>query len=209
MDRLCGYFGRLLRVSLDKHVVQVEKIDPSALRRYLGGTGYGARVLYDEIPKGVDALSEANKLMFITSPLTAKRIPGGGSVMLCFKSPATNAWGESRCGGDFGPDLKSAGYDAVVIEGRSSSPVYLSIDDDEVTLKSAAHLRGKLVSEKVRIIRGELNDPRVSVMCIGPGGENLSRIASVMCEHRAAGRGGAGAVMGRRFPTAAGVGDPP
>lgn len=198
MEELRGYFGQLLRVALNGQTVRVEKIDPAVLRKYLGGTGYGARVLYDEIPRGVDPLSAGNKLMFVTSPLTANRIPGGGSVMLCFKSPATNGWGECRCGGDFGPDLKSAGYDAVVIEGRSEVPLYLFIDDDRVELRSAAHLRGKLVSDKVRLIRGDLNDPTVSVMCIGPGGENLSRIASVMCEHRAAGRGGAGAVMGSK-----------
>jgi len=117
MNSLYGYFEKQLRVSLGSKEISKEDIDISILRKYLGGVGYAARVLYNEIPKGTYPLSPENKLMFATGPLTANRIPGGGSIMLCFKSPLTNTWGESRCGGDFGPNLKSAGYDALIIEG--------------------------------------------------------------------------------------------
>jgi len=198
MDNLYGYFKKQLRVSLGSKEISKEDIDVSILRKYLGGVGYAARVFYDEIPKGIHPLSPENKLMFTTSPLTANRIPGGGSIMLCFKSPLTNTWGESRCGGDFGPNLKSAGYDALIIEGKSDHPVFLVIDDDHVFIRSAKHLIGKKVTEKTQIIRDELKDPKISVMCIGPAGENLVKIANVMFEHRAAGRGGAGAVMGSK-----------
>lgn len=198
MDSLYGYFGTQLRVSLDSKEILEENIDASILRKYLGGVGYAARVLYDEIPEGTNPLLPENKLIFITSPLTANRIPGGGSIMLCFKSPLTNTWGESRCGGNFGPNLKSAGYDALIIEGKSDLPVFLVIDDDHVFIRSAKHLIGKKVTEKVQIIRDELKDPKISVMCIGPAGENLVKIATVMFEGRAAGRGGVGAVMGSK-----------
>jgi len=198
MDKLYGYFKKQLRVSLGSKEISKEDIDVSILRKYLGGVGYAARVLYDEIPKGIHPLSPENKLMFTTSPLTANRIPGGGSIMLCFKSPLTNTWGESRCGGDFGPNLKSAGYDALIIEGKSDNPIFLVIDDDHVFIRSARHLIGKKVTEKTQIIRDELKDPKISVMCIGPAGEKLVKIANVMFEGRAAGRGGAGAVMGSK-----------
>ena len=114
-----GYAGKQLRISLSEKKVKVEDVDPDVMRKYLGGAGYGARILYDELEKGTDPLEPANKLLFSTSPLTANKIPGGGSIIVCFKSPLTNAWGESRCGGDFGPDLKRAGYDALIIEDRS------------------------------------------------------------------------------------------
>ncbi|MGD9227309.1 MAG: aldehyde ferredoxin oxidoreductase N-terminal domain-containing protein, partial [Desulfobacterales bacterium] len=197
-EDLCGYFGKQLRISLDTKKASVEEIDSAVLKKYLGGVGYGARVLYDEIEKGVDPLSPDNKIIFATSPLTANNIPGGGSIMLCFKSPLTHIWGESRCGGDFGPDMRRAGFDALIIEGRATEPVFLVINDDDVSLRPAGHMVGKKVTEKIAIIRDELNDPKISVMCIGPAGEKLVKIATVMLAHRAAGRCGAGAVMGSK-----------
>jgi aldehyde:ferredoxin oxidoreductase len=155
-------------------------------------------VLYDEIEKGIDPLSPDNKIIFATSPLTANNIPGGGSIMLCFKSPLTHVWGESRCGGDFGPDMRRAGIDALIIEGRATEPVFLVINDDDVSLRPAGHMVGKNVTEKLAMIRDELNDPKISVMCIGPAGEKLVKIATVMVAHRAAGRCGGGAVMGSK-----------
>jgi aldehyde:ferredoxin oxidoreductase len=200
-EDLCGYFGKQLRVSLDTKETRVEKIDTTVLKKYLGGVGYGARVLYDEIEKGIDPLSPDNKIIFATSPLTANNIPGGGSIMLCFKSPLTRIWGESRCGGDFGPDMRRAGFDALIIEGRAPEPVFLVINDDEVSLRPAGHMVGKRVTEKIGIIRDELNDPKISIVCIGPAGEKQVKIATVMVEHRAAGRCGAGSwVLRSRAP---------
>jgi aldehyde:ferredoxin oxidoreductase len=197
-ENLGGYFGKQLRISLDTKETSVEEIDSAVLKKYLGGVGYGARVLYDEIEKGIDPLSADNKIIFATSPLTANNIPGGGSIMLCFKSPLTHVWGESRCGGDFGPDLRRAGFDALIIEGKAAEPVFLVINDDDVALRPAGHMAGEKVTGKIAKIRDELNDPKISVMCIGPAGEKLVKIATVMSEHRAAGRCGAGAVMGSK-----------
>ncbi len=199
MDKpLYGYAGKQLRISLNNRKVTVANIDPKVLRKYLGGAGYGARILYDELKKGIDPLSKANKLIFATSPLSLNRIPGGGSVMVCFKSPLTNAWSESRCGTDFGPDLKRAGYDAVIIEDRSEKPVYILINDEDIEIKPAEHLTGKSISEKIKMIRDELDDQKISVMCIGPAGEKLVKIAVALSDQRAAGRCGVGAVMGSK-----------
>ncbi len=137
---LYGYYGKQLRVSLDTGEIKTEDIDIEILKKYIGGVGYGARVLYDELEKGIDPLSPSNKIVFATSPLTANKIPGGGSIMVCFKSPLTHVWGESRSGGNFGPDLRKAGYDALIIEGASAEPVFLSINDQEVSLHPAGHL---------------------------------------------------------------------
>jgi len=195
---ICGYFGRQLRVSLENKESKIEKIDANVLKRYLGGVGYAVKILYEELKEGIDPLSPDNKLVFTTSPLTANNIPGGGSIMLCFKSPLTGIWGESRCGGDFGPDLRRAGFDALIIEGKAAEPVFLVINDDDISLRPAEHLVGKKVTEKTDIIRDELNDPKISIACIGPAGEKLVKFATVMVEHRAAGRCGGGAVMGSK-----------
>ncbi|OPX41450.1 MAG: aldehyde:ferredoxin oxidoreductase [Desulfobacteraceae bacterium 4484_190.3] len=199
MDKLVyGYSGKQLRISLDSGKVSVESINPQVLRKYIGGAGYGARILYDELQKGIDPLSKANKLIFATSPLSLNQIPGGGCVIVCFKSPLTNAWSESKCGSDFGPDLKRAGYDAVIIEGRSENPVYIVINDEDIAIKPAEHLTGKSISEKIKMIREELGDQKISVMCIGPAGEKLVKIAVALSDQRAAGRCGVGAVMGSK-----------
>ena len=192
------YSNKQLRVFLNDYSFKSENIDLKDIQDYLGGVGYAAKVLYNEIDKGIDPLSPDNKIVFATGPLTSYQIPGGGSIEICFKSPLTNAWGEARCGGDFGPDMKKAGYDFIIFEGKSPRPIYLFINDDNIEFKDASHLLGKTVSKKIKIIREELDDNDISVMCIGIAGENLVQIASVMFEGRAAGRCGAGAVMGSK-----------
>ena len=193
-----GYAGKLLRVSLDKKKGKEENLNFNDLRNYIGGVGYGTKLLYDELKEGIDPLSPKNKLIFATSPLTMNTVPGGGSIELCFKSPLTNGWGESRCGGDFGPEMRKAGYDFIIIEGKADQPVYLVINDGKVTIKPADHLKGKTVTEKIEKIKNGLSDSDFKVMCIGPGGENLVKYATVMFGGRAAGRCGAGAVMGSK-----------
>ena len=193
-----GYAGKLLRISLDKKKSKEENLNFNDLRKYIGGVGYGGKLLYDELNKGIDPLGPDNKIIFATGPLTSYRVPGGGSIEICFKSPLTQGWGEARCGGNFGPDMKKAGYDFLIIEDKAAVPVYLLIDDNRIEFKDASPLLGKKVSEKIRMIREELNDKDISVMCIGMAGENLVNIATVMFEGRAAGRCGAGAVMGSK-----------
>jgi len=198
MDSLYGYFGKQLRISLDNKKCKFEKIDAQTLKDYLGGVGYSAKILYEELDKGIDPLSPDNKIIFATGPLTSYRVPGGGSIEVCIKSSLTMAWGEARCGGNFGPDMKKAGYDFLIIEDKATEPVYLLIDNNRIEFKDASHLLGKTVSEKTRIMREELNDSDISIMCIGIAGENLVNIATVMFGGRAAGRCGAGAVMGSK-----------
>jgi aldehyde:ferredoxin oxidoreductase len=195
---LKGYAGKQLRVQLNDGTIKKEKLNLELLKKYLGGVGYGAKLLYDELAPNVDALSAENKIVFTTGPLTGKNIPGGGSIEVCFKSPLTNLWGESRCGGDFGPELKAAGYDFLIVEGKSGKPVYLLVTDSEVQVKDAGHLLGKTVGEKTEIIREENGDVRLPVMCIGPAGENKVLYSTIMLGDRAAGRCGAGAVMGSK-----------
>jgi aldehyde:ferredoxin oxidoreductase len=193
-----GYAGHQLRVDLDRLQARIETVAEETTRKYLGGAGYAARLLYDELKPGTDPLSPQNIMVLATGPLSLNQIPGGGSIMLCFKSPLTNVWGESRVGGDFGPDLKKAGFDTVVFEGRAPEPVYVEIEDQKVVFHQASHLLGKNVTEKTASIREELGDKKVSVLCIGPAGEKMVRIAAVMSGDRAAGRCGGGAVWGAK-----------
>ncbi len=198
MDKLNGYAGSQLRISLGDQGAAAERLDPANLRDYLGGVGYAARLLYDELSGGMDPLSPEAKVVFATSPLSRHEVPGGGSVLICFKSPLTDAWGEARCGGDFGPEMRKAGYDFFIIEGQAEKPVYVMVRDDDVQFRPAQHLVGTTVAERTKIIREEAGDPDLEVMCIGPGGENLVRYATVMYEGRAAGRCGGGAVLGSK-----------
>lgn len=195
-----GYMGQILRVDLASGNCRTETIDEEKARKFVGGVGYAAEILFNEVKPGIDPLGPENKLIFATSPLSDNLVPGGGSVSVCFKSPLTNAWGESRSGGNFGPDLRRAGFDMVVIEGKSEKPVYLEILDGNACLKEAAWLLGKDVYEKTDLIEEKLPSgrKRKSVMCIGPAGEKKVSFASIMFRDRAAGRSGGGAVMGAK-----------
>jgi aldehyde:ferredoxin oxidoreductase len=195
---MTGFTGSQLRVMLDRRQTRVEPLDARIVGNHLGGTGYAARILFDEQPAGVDPLGPEARILFSTGPLTANAIPGGGSVELCFKSPLTGGWGESRSGSDFGPDMRRAGFDHIIIQGRAEAPLYLVVRDGGAELRPAAHLVGKTVSEKLSAVRGELPEGRYSIACIGPGGENGVRFAGVMFGDRAAGRAGAGAVLGAK-----------
>lgn len=203
-----GYMGQILRVDLTSGDCSTEAIDTDTARKFVGGVGYAARILFNEVKPGIDPMGPENKLVFATSPLSDNLVPGGGSVSVCFKSPMSHAWGESRSGGNFGPDLRRAGFDLLVIQGRSETPVYLEVLDGKACLKDAAGIAGKDVYEKTNIIEAEMPPglKRKSVMCIGPAGENKVTFASIMCRDRAAGRSGGGAVMGAKNILAVAVG---
>ncbi len=203
-----GYMGQILRVNLSSGHCSIEAIDADTARKFVGGVGYAARILYSEVRPGVDPMGSENKLIFATSPLSDNLVPGGGSVSVCFKSPMSNAWGESRSGGNFGPDLRRAGFDLLIIEGASEKPVYLEVIDGIASLKDAAALFGKDVYEKTDLIEEWMpaDLKRKSVMCIGPAGEKRVAFASIMCRDRAAGRSGGGAVMGAKNILAVAVG---
>lgn len=199
MNEWYGYAGQVLRVNLSKKKVFKESLNKEYAKLFLGGVGYAAKILWDELEHSVDPLSPENKMVFATGPLTGTLCPGSGSYEICFKSPLTNVWGESRSGGDWGPELKFAGYDILIVEGRSEEPVYIWIDNDHVEIRSAKSVWGKNVYESEEILKEEVGDKRAKVACIGPAGENLVRFASIMNDHdRAAGRTGGGAVMGSK-----------
>ena len=195
---LYGYTGKLLRIDLGKGKVSVEETKPEILRKFLGGVGYGVKLLYDELPAGIDPLSPGNKLVFTTGPLTGTRAPGSGFAEVCCKSPLTGIWGESKCGGEWGGTLRKAGYDFLVIEGKAKEPKYIVIDNGKVEIKPADKLKGKTTSQKDKLIKEELKDEKFEIAVIGPAGEELVRFATIMVGGRAFGRCGAGAVMGSK-----------
>jgi aldehyde:ferredoxin oxidoreductase len=191
--------GRLLRVDLTSGRFAVENIRPDWLHDYLGGRGLAARYLYEELDARVDPLSPANKLIFATGPLTGTPVPCGARYMVVTKGALTNAITTSNSGGHWGPELRFAGYDMVIVEGCSPRPVYLFIYDDRVELRDAQQHWGKTVGETEDGLRRELGIPGLRVACIGPGGEKQVRFACIVNDkHRAAGRSGVGAVMGSK-----------
>ncbi|MCP4681876.1 MAG: aldehyde ferredoxin oxidoreductase family protein [Desulfobacterales bacterium] len=196
-----GWTGNILRVDLSNRTCTVEGIDPEVTKAYIGGHGVATKILMDEMDPKVDPLSPDNKLIFSTGPLTGTAAVTGSRYMITSKSPLTDLLGFANSGGFFGPAIKSAGFDHIIIEGGSDNPVYLWIDDDKVEIKDAGHVWGKDTHETEAVLRSELEDggKRVRVSCIGPAGEKLVRFAAVMNDkHRAAGRCGIGAVMGSK-----------
>lgn len=194
-----GYMGKICRVNLTQKKVSIEDLVERDVMRFLGCSGYAAKMLWDELEPNVDPLSAENKLVFATGPLTGTLCPSGGSYELCFKSPLTGVWCQARSGGSFGPRLKKAGFDYIVIEGKSNDPVYLSLRDGEVQILDASHLWGRDVEATTNMIMEEIGDRDASIAAIGVAGENRVHFAAVINDRgRAAGRGGGGAVMGSK-----------
>jgi len=194
-----SYMGSVLRVDLSTGSITTEKVSKDLASGFIGGRGLATKMFTDEVDATVDALSPANKLLFATGPLTNTTAPTGGRYMVVTKSPLTGLIASSNSGGYFGARMKKAGYDAIIFEGKSPEPVYLVLNEETAELKSAAALWGKRVWDVTDTLIAEYGQKNASVACIGPAGENLSLIASVMNDkHRAAGRSGVGAVMGSK-----------
>ncbi len=193
-----GYMGRYARINLTKRKVKIEKTPKTIIKGFLGGTGFCAKILYDEISREIDPLSPENKLIVATGPVTGSGFPPSGRYMLASKSPLTGIWGESHAGGFFGPEIKFCGFDYLIIEGRAEKPVYLLLTDLNIEILDAKDLWGKNTLETTSIIR-ETHGDEFKVACIGQAGENLVRFACVINDlYRAAGRTGMGAVMGSK-----------
>ncbi len=187
-----------LRVNLSTGKVSKEPIADALTRQFVGGRGVATKLLLDNMDPRTDAFDPANPLIFATGPLTGTFAPTGGRYMVVTKSPLTGAVACSNSGGYWGPALRYAGYDYLMVEGAAREPVYLWIHDDKVEIRSATHLWGKLVAQTEDIIREETH-PDARVAGIGPAGENRARVACVMNDKgRAAGRSGVGAVMGAK-----------
>ena len=194
-----GWTGTVLRINLTGRTVTKEPLNEQWAREYVGGRGLGARYLTEEMDPTVDALSPDNKLLFVTGPLTGTSASCGSRYMVVTKGPLTNAITTSNSGGYWGPELKFAGYDMVILEGRASSPCYLWVYNETVEIREADHLWGRTVWETEERLRAELGVPDTIIASIGPAGENLVRFACIMNDlHRAAGRSGVGAVMGSK-----------
>ena len=193
-----GFMGKILWVDLSKKQIKEEALDEKMGRDFLGGYGLGARILFSRQKAGVDPLGTDAILGMVTGVLTGTDAMGGSRYIMVGKSPLTGGWGDANSGGNVGPFLKFAGYDAVFFTGKSDKPVYLLIDNGKAELKDAGKLWGKDSFETQDMLR-ETHGKELEVACIGPSGEKMSLIAAVMNNKgRAAGRSGLGAVMGSK-----------
>ena len=193
-----GFIGRILSVNLSKQEIIEEDLNQEIAGKFLGGSGYACRYLYDKLEKDTDPLSKDNILMFMTGPFCGSNVTGSGRFVVCGKSPLTGIWGESNCGGFFGPELKKTGYDGIIIKGSSVNPVYLKITENGSEIKDATFLWGKGIFETTKLLKEDAGSDLARVACIGQAGENLVRYASIGSEEKAAGRTGMGAVMGSK-----------
>jgi aldehyde:ferredoxin oxidoreductase len=194
-----GYYGRILEVDLSKNRIQIRPLEPIMIENYLGGRGLATRIFYDEIDPGCKPLGAENVIVIAASPLIGTRAPTACRGHIVFKSPLTGLIGSSNCGGSWANFFKSAGFDVLVIKGKTAQPVFIDVSPKEVKIAPANHLWGldvHLTTEKLSAESKPGSRPRI--LCIGPAGENLVLISSVMNENRAFGRSGIGAVFGSK-----------
>jgi aldehyde:ferredoxin oxidoreductase len=192
-----GYAGKLLRVNLSNGQVSKEEIPDSTQRDFLGGRGFAIKLLWDEV-KHIDPLSEKNKIIFSTGPLTGQSLPSAGKMVIASKSPLTGGYGDGNIGTMASVHLRKAGYDVVIVEGKSEKPCYLLIEDENVKIVDASELWGRNTFE-VQDLLEKKHGRNSGILIIGPAGENLVRISTVMSQKgRAGGRPGMGAVMGSK-----------
>jgi aldehyde:ferredoxin oxidoreductase len=196
---MTGYMGKLLRVDLSAGKVWPEPLNLAYARDYVGGSGLAARYAFDLLGAETAPLGPDNPLIFMTGPVVGTAMPSAGRFSVCARSPLTRLWGESNSGGFWGPELRFAGFDGIIVTGKSETPVWLSIIEGQAELHSAADLWGLDSYDTQTRVRDLLAEPKARVACIGPAGEKLSAMAAVMNDHgRAAGRTGMGAVMGSK-----------
>lgn len=195
-----GYAGKILRVNLDRETVVEEFLEEEVFRKFIGGVGLGAYFLALETDGATDPLGPENRLIFSTGPFTLSGIPSTGRHAVVAKSPLTGIWGEADCGGYWGLGLKSTGYDAVVVQGCATGPVYLFVEEDGASLFPADDLWGMDTFQTDATLKNK-HGKDVVVQSIGQAGENLVPIAAIICDGedaRAAARCGLGAVMGSK-----------
>lgn len=191
--------NKLLRINLTINQISVEEIPESVVYDYMGGTGYITYYLYKELEANIDPLSPENKIIIAPGPIQGTKIPVSGRYAIGTKSPLTGLYLDSNVGGFLGPEIRFTGYDLIIIEGKSSKPVYISIKDQKVEIKDAKDLWGKFVYETDVLIKALEREPKMRVLTIGPAGENLVNFACSSSDNfRNAGRGGLGAVFGSK-----------
>lgn len=195
--KMYGYTGKFLRVDLTKEKISKGNTSVTLINNFLGGDGFAVKVLYDELQPKVDPFGPENKIILATGPLTGTNWPASGRMHIATKSPLTNFWGEGNAGGFFGPELKFAGYDFLLIEGKARKPVYLLISGENIKIVSAENLWGKDTFQATEFFLGKY--PRAQTLVIGQAGENRVRYASVIAGFQGAfGRSGLGAVWGAK-----------
>jgi len=195
-----GWNKKLLKVNLSQKKVTTETLDDRILRDFLGGRGINVQALYMLTDSNTDPLGPNNPLIFGTGPITGTMVPSNGRYNVTARSPQTGILGDSNSGGFWGPELKYAGYDQIIITGKADKPVYLKIFDDQVKIVDAGELWGKDVWETDRILRRTIRDKRIQIASIGQAGENMVRVAAIINNRsRAAARTGMGAVMGSKL----------
>jgi len=201
-----GYMGKVLHVDLNTGRLRDEPLKEELARKFVGGSGLAARIIYDLVDRNTDPLGPENPLVFMTGPLVGTPMPSAGRYSVCALSPLTRIWGEANSGGFFGPELRFAGYDGIVITGISDRPAWLSIVEGKPQLHDASSIWGSDSYVTQQMVRKALGDDKVRVACIGVAGESKVKMAAVMNDHgRAAGRTGMGAVMGSKRLKAIGV----
>lgn len=193
-----GYRGKILRIDLTRKESKEEGLPLEIARDFIGGAGFGIKYLFDNVSAETDPLGPDNKLIFSVGPFAATSIPCTSRIAVTAKSPLTNTVGVAFSGGYFPVEFKKAGYDALIIEGKAEKPTYIQIKNGNVHFRDAGKMWGTQTSDCQQLIKDELNDQSVRVACIGPAGENLSKMACIINERRAAGRRGFGAVMGSK-----------
>jgi len=194
-----SWAGKILRVNLSAGTCKSEPLNMTWAKQYLGSRGLATKYICEEVDPKVDPLSVDNKIIWATGPLTGTMASTGGRYTVVTKGPLTGAIACSNSGGYWGAELKMAGWDMVIFEGKSAKPVYLFIEDDHAELKDAAHLWGTSVWNTEEVIKKQHQDPLIRVSSIGLAGENQVLYAAVVNDlHRAAGRSGVGAVMGSK-----------
>jgi len=195
---LDGWMGKVLRVDLKGKKVSSQPLSREQTQLFLGGRGLGVDVLFREVARGTDPLSPENKMVFATGPLTATGAPTSGRYSVITKSPLTGTIFDSNSGGHFGVQLKRCGWDAMIVEGQSEKPSYLWIHDESAEIRKADHIWGYTTHKTEDAIKSE-TDKEAKVASIGPAGERQVLISAIINDkHRAAGRGGVGAVMGSK-----------
>jgi len=196
LSRYYGYAGKILRINLTNNQVKVQHTEKQLITKFLGGRGFNSKRLYDEVPKDVEPLSPQNKLIFATGPLVGTAFPLGARFNVSAKSPLTRILGDSNAGGHFAAEMKFAGYDQIIVEGKSRKPVYIFIEDQKVRIIDAKHLVGKDTYETTEIVKNDLGSRAIQVVTVGPAAENLVLYAGIFANlMRPAARTGMGTVM--------------
>ncbi len=196
MPDVFGYTGKILRIDLTEKRSRVCDMEPEMPPLFLGGRGFNSKRLYDEVKPGIYPLSSDNKLFFATGPLVGTMFPTASRLNISAKSPQTGILGDTNAGGHFAPEMKFAGYDQIILEGRSRDPVYVFVSDGVVEFMDASHLSGKDVYDTDEMIKSDLADRRVQTAIVGPAAENSVRFCGIFVNlMRAAARTGMGTVM--------------